>query len=525
MACRFIDFLRPENWHENEWFQVAPRAAARQRATSTACPRRSSPAGSCHGLELVVKWSRVGEDVPLNTFTLGQAINAEFNSPFEEFSLVEALRTGVFGKKLPRVLTQKPLAIYVPPERMQLWQTGRSRDRIMRKIARHASIEIDILRSYILLYGWIKGINAVDGYRIACYDEASQKQEMESLTRKVAADLKEKGFFRRRPQATHFIVRMRDGKVRRGHGGGWFYALVDYELLARTPRARGERQARPAQRYLFLQRRPLQAAAPRPFPPALRPACVMGVDYIYGRAESTAASSGSSGRTPTSSTTSSRALPDEADPALRRQAGCGTPPPRTASTWSGSLARGRPAPGRPARPGLQEDPHPGLQQPLRGVRPGAGHAGARLRTFTPAPYYVTAQTTESPGNVLDARRFERSRRLLSRRTSPSSSSEPTTSPSTATGAAWRMTAPPDDVGLLDPHRRPAGVRHGDSSARRRCARSWSASAPASRGRLRGCQPQARPRSLSPTSRRQHQSASPDGTYEMRHCNLEMVRRI
>jgi hypothetical protein len=93
----------------------------------------------CKSIDIVVKWSRVGEDIPADTFTLARAINAEFNSPFEEFSLVEELRSGTYGSRTPWVLAQKPLAIYVPPERMQLWQTGRSRDRIMRKIARHAS--------------------------------------------------------------------------------------------------------------------------------------------------------------------------------------------------------------------------------------------------------------------------------------------------------------------------------------------------------------------------------------------------
>ncbi len=82
------------------------------------------PVEGHHPVDLVVKWSRVGEDVPLNTFTLYKNINAEFNSPFEEFALVEELRRGEYGPPDLSIHTQKPLAIYMPPERMQLWQTG-----------------------------------------------------------------------------------------------------------------------------------------------------------------------------------------------------------------------------------------------------------------------------------------------------------------------------------------------------------------------------------------------------------------
>ena len=132
--------------------------------------------------------------MPLDTFTLNKTINAEFNTPFEEFSLVEELRAGRYGPSSLRVLTQKPMAIYVPPEKMQLWQTGRSRDKIVSKIARHPGIEIDILRSYILLYAWIDGLNAVEAYRCSYFEAAKQERALTDLTHKVDVDLEKKGF-------------------------------------------------------------------------------------------------------------------------------------------------------------------------------------------------------------------------------------------------------------------------------------------------------------------------------------------
>jgi len=47
-------------------------------------------------IDLVVKNCRVGEDVPLATHTLEEFCNAEFNSPWEEFSLVFEMREGLF---------------------------------------------------------------------------------------------------------------------------------------------------------------------------------------------------------------------------------------------------------------------------------------------------------------------------------------------------------------------------------------------------------------------------------------------
>ncbi len=150
-----------ENWFAPEWFE-----AERKRLSGTGTVYRL-PTRPVNGrsLNLVVKWSRVGEDVPLDTLTVNKFINAEFNSPFEEFSLLMELRQGELGPSGIHIRTQLPLAIYVPGKRLQLWQTGRSEHKIRAKIAQHPGVEIDILRQYVLLFGWIKGLDAVEDGR------------------------------------------------------------------------------------------------------------------------------------------------------------------------------------------------------------------------------------------------------------------------------------------------------------------------------------------------------------------------
>src|SRR5689334_18146343 len=122
--------LLPENWYAREWFE-AKRERLEGTSTIYKVPTRTV---NDTALNLVVKWSRVGESVPLDTFTVNKFIHAEFNSPFEEFSLLMELREGDLGPAGIHIRTQRPMAIYVPSERLQLWQTGRSEDKIRAKI-------------------------------------------------------------------------------------------------------------------------------------------------------------------------------------------------------------------------------------------------------------------------------------------------------------------------------------------------------------------------------------------------------
>jgi hypothetical protein len=276
--------LLPENWFARRWFE-----AKRQRLEGTSMvykvPTRMVDG---HSLALVVKWSRVGEVVPLDTMTVNKFVHAEFNSPFEEFSLLMELRKGEAGPAAIHIRTQKPLAIYVPGKRLQLWQTGRSEDKIRAKIAQHPGIEIDILRQYVVLFGWIDGLDAVE---TAEYFELEGRERAEFLahtTSLVMHELRQKGYRVVDMKPAHVILRPRPDKtlLRERHGQP-AYALVDYELLERT--REHEQAVRSANRQIYLKHmaRRFDVDTAKPLPVHLSTSNLLGVDYIFGRAEST----------------------------------------------------------------------------------------------------------------------------------------------------------------------------------------------------------------------------------------------
>jgi hypothetical protein len=279
--------LQPQNWYAPDWF-AAKRVRLEGTGTVYRLPTRPLENHRPRSIELVAKWSRVGEDVPLNTFTLQRVISAEFNTPFEEFSLLASLRgDAVTPGRGPRILTQKPLAIYVPPERMQMWQTGRSKEKILSKISRHPSVEVDILRSYIMLYGWIKGVDAVKAVEATSATLPQARMQLQELTLAVDAELRSHGFTVADHKPTHLIVRTENGRLRRRRDGQVLYGLVDYELLAHTPEYEQAIRSRLRYEYFARQRDRFLPRPPSAFPPHLRPAAVLGVQYVYGATEST----------------------------------------------------------------------------------------------------------------------------------------------------------------------------------------------------------------------------------------------
>lgn len=280
----FWEHLLPENWYTKEWFE-----ANRERLVGTSMVYRV-PTRKIRGmqLDLVVKWSRVGEEVPLDTLTINKFIDAEFNSPFEEFSLVMELRAGGFGLPKQHVKTQKPLAIFVPSERLQLWQTGRSESRIAAKLARHPGVELDILRQYVVLYGWIKGVDVTELATLRGLAPELREELFQHTTARATNELADKGYRVVDMKPAHIIVRqLEDGSLLRQPDGELAYALVDYELLERTPDH--EEVVRSVQRrhYLSHMARRFEIAGDKPLPPHLRATNVLGVDYIFGHAEST----------------------------------------------------------------------------------------------------------------------------------------------------------------------------------------------------------------------------------------------
>jgi hypothetical protein len=274
-----MPLLQPENWLEKRWFE---RHRERLKGTSTVyrLPTRKVNGRS---IELVIKWSRVGQDVPLQTKVLEEVLNAQFNSPFEEFALVEELREGADGPRRPRLMTHRPLAIYVPPERLQLWQTGRSKYKIKLKLREHPGVEIDILRQYILIYEYIGGVDAAEAYEQLRLPDA----DLAALTAEATEALRRRGFLVADMKPAHLIVRKRNDGTLLSRGGRTVYALVDFELLQRTPEYEATNQAKRRAEYLIRQRDRFAVPATQAIPENLRHVNILGVDYIYGRVEST----------------------------------------------------------------------------------------------------------------------------------------------------------------------------------------------------------------------------------------------
>ncbi len=281
----FLGHLWPANWLEPEWFKKSREKLA---GTSTVYRVRTKPVAGT-GKDLVVKWCRVGEDVPLDTYTLTKFAEAEFNTPYEEFSLLMEMR----ARAQPGTIrTHKPLAIFVPAKRLEPWQTGRSRSKIDVKKAKYRDVELDIDRQYILIYEWIKGVASTDPAAAAAARAAGFADAQafaQAMLQRSIADMGQAGFRVLDVKPQHAIVRphRRGGLVpdRRGRPA---YALVDFELLARTPEyeERSERERR--QTYLERQRdrfRPPERCDH--FPAHLHPARLLGVDYVHGDCDST----------------------------------------------------------------------------------------------------------------------------------------------------------------------------------------------------------------------------------------------
>ena len=313
----FVQQLRPESWFAPDWFK-----SAREKLCGTSRVYRveTRPAPGVPPKALVVKWCRVGEEVPMDTFTLNKFIEAEFNSPYEEFSLLLEMRSE--GRTVP-IRTHKPLAIYVPAKRFELWQTGRSQSKMARKKAKFRDVELDIYRQYILIYEWIKGVAATSPEAIAAAAADSRVPATptfpDQMLQRSVADMWQAGFRVLDVKPQHVIVRplakpeahgqatssgadansqglpgtpgVPEGAsagLLRDRAGAIAYALVDFELLARTPAREAEVLATRRQNYLQRQRdRFAPPPSTVPFPPHLHSQTIWGVDYIHGDCSST----------------------------------------------------------------------------------------------------------------------------------------------------------------------------------------------------------------------------------------------
>ncbi|MHC4400799.1 MAG: hypothetical protein ACYTG0_14075 [Planctomycetota bacterium] len=230
--------------------------------------------------EIVIKWNRMGQDIPGETQAI-DAANAEFNSPFMEFSLVLELRRA--RVESPGLLyTHKPLAIYVPRKYVEGERLGRRRYKMEAIQRSHDEIAIDWNRNYAVIYEWLKGIDAAEAYHVGLLDQ----EAMAGLIDRSNEHLKSRGFTVSDNKPQHIIVRPTpDGRLVRDRAGATLYGLVDFELLKRTPDR--EEQRRAEKRHDYLVRQAHRFEPHEQFPLELTPVSLMGVDYVYGKVEST----------------------------------------------------------------------------------------------------------------------------------------------------------------------------------------------------------------------------------------------
>jgi hypothetical protein len=137
-----------------------------------------------------------------------------------------------------------------------------------------------------VIYEWVKGIDSAATNRILCIPQ----ETIDALADTVDKDMIAKGFrdFDRKPN--HIIVRLtKDNKalVQNKKTGVPLYSYVDFEMLRRTQeRERWVKESKRAE-YLIRQRDRFLHPKTIDLPPHLSLVTILGVDYIYGKVEST----------------------------------------------------------------------------------------------------------------------------------------------------------------------------------------------------------------------------------------------
>jgi len=271
----FASQLLPQShWDDQEWFAAH---SAKLTGTSMLCKVRTKAADG-PSKDIVLKWNRMGQDIPGETEALGLE-GAQFNSPFEEFSLLAELRMAPCS--FPgRLLTHKPLAIYVPRMFVEAERLGRKLYVMEALLRTHREVALDPNRQYAVIYEWIKGVDAGHALQEGLLDERTVRQ----LLARSNAELAGRGFRVRDGKAQHLIVRPRHpDSSAKGRGGRVLYAMVDFELLERTPQH--ERAVRALRRHNYLVKQARRFQVKTEFPPDLSLVNIMGVNYVYGRVE------------------------------------------------------------------------------------------------------------------------------------------------------------------------------------------------------------------------------------------------
>jgi hypothetical protein len=213
------------------------------------------------------------------------------------------MKESKFGPENLIMKTQHPLAIYVPPGEMQLWQSGRSRSKINKIRAKHPSVDLDILKQYKLIYQWIEGLSMAEIFEQVKIEHDERIHHLKTLDKAVMADIELKGYHVADSKPEHIIISPEhtERALEIGRSGAkdavtdqiYYlytiinndeYSIVDYELLLRSPEHETLVKKQKRDSYLDYQRDRFTATT---LPGHLQKMEIHGVPYIYGHTEST----------------------------------------------------------------------------------------------------------------------------------------------------------------------------------------------------------------------------------------------
>jgi len=401
----FAGNLLPEClWTDEEWRQKNSTALS---GTSSVYRVRTKPAFG-HQRDVVLKWNRMGQDIPGADDDENMLV-AEFNSPFEEFALVLELRNTTEGETR-HIRTHRPLAIYVPAKAIELWRVGRKEHQMQEIVRRHQEIQLDMFRRYAVVYEWIKGIDAAE----ACRNGLLTEQEMGALTLSKEMEMQRKGYLVHDRKPHHIIVRpQRNGTLLRNRDGKIAYGAVDFELLQRTPEWEAETKRRRRKAYLNGQVHRFDEEV-KPLPDHLVAVNVLGVDYIFGNAESTGGALWVVGRDPE---LFDYFLPERWQHAPRTRLSNRHEVYETVSkddirlVWKVSRV-GQIPDTDPFRPDEQRIMEYGYNSPFQDFALSQDLTCKGMPTTFPRAIYMTGHESSISGHLLDRSRYERHAALL-----------------------------------------------------------------------------------------------------------------
>jgi hypothetical protein len=241
----FLEQLEPAKWYGGRRYD---RKGEHLSKGSGAVFRVVSRDSMGRAVNLVVKFSRMAQDLPLqvssrfpNGLPRHVLDESTFNDPFEEFDVLETLRSSEFGPPDIQVRTKRPLAIYSPGRRFKPWQLGRSAhqfqqhaNRLTKNQGRRGEgmqpVQMHLDRQYVTLFHWVRGQDAEALVKSGVISEC----EASELVTQVIKDLAAKGFRMLDIKPNHIILRPRLNDSLLTRHGRMSYALVDFELLKRT---------------------------------------------------------------------------------------------------------------------------------------------------------------------------------------------------------------------------------------------------------------------------------------------------